>query len=127
MRYKRDEVRCGTCRFWQRIGADHFCDRLVMTGKSRVKEQKLSTGPYRPCTAWEARTAAEQKQLVEDKRRGAFNVMLEDGYYDVARAISEKRKTKAWEERRREDRGDMAKSLGMSARAAEALYGGEKL
>ena len=123
---RKNEKRCETCRYRQRMGADEFCDHIGMTGRSRVKEQKLSTGPYRPCTAWEARNEAEQKQLVEERRRGKFNESLTDDVM-IMRTTGEKRSLRARDEQRGEDRGDMARALGMSSRAAEALYGGAKL
>ena len=123
---RKNEKRCRTCRYRQRMGADEFCDHIGMNGRSRVKEGTLSDGPYRPCAAWEERNAAEQKQLIEERRRGKFNESLTDDVV-IMRTTGEKRSLRARDELRGEDRGDMARALGMSAKAAEALYGGEKL
>ena len=126
MRYKSKTKRCRTCRYQQRMGADKCCDHIGMTGRSRVKEGTLSDGPYRPCAAWEARNAAEQKRLIEERRRGKFNESLTDDVV-IMRTTGEKRSLRARDELRGEDRGDMARALGMSSRAAEALYGGGQL
>ena len=82
--------------------------------------------PYRSCAAYAPRDAEEQKKLAEERRRGRFNESLTDDVV-ITRTSGEKGKLRARDELRGEDRGDMARALGMSARAAEALYGGEKL
>ena len=124
MKDKTQKRRCSKCRFWQSIGAGEFCDRIGMTGKSRIKEGLLSDGPYRPCEGYALRDEAEQKEMMEERRRGKFNESLNEGV-SIMRTTGEKRNLRARDEARAQDRGDMAKALGLSPRAAEALYGGK--
>lgn len=126
MIYRKKEKRCGTCHFWQGLGAGHFCDKIGMTGESRVKAGEMSDGPYRPCNAWEPRNEAERQRMSEERRRGKFNESL-DERGEMMRTAGEGRKLRARDELREADRGDVARALGMSSRAAEALYGGSKL
>lgn len=126
MIYRKKEKRCGTCRFWQGMGDGKFCDKIGMTEKSRVKAGEVSDGPYRPCDAWEPRNETERKRLSEERRRGKFNESL-DERGEMMRTAGEGRELRARDELWEADRGDMARALGMSSRAAEALYGGSKL